>query len=210
MTEERTATGKSDPAQINHSWLEYIAKTKGREPRALLQKALVLIKDRDAALDLGAGALNDSRYLLESGFQSVMAIDRELIPEEVIKLEWARQFSERFSFNLKSIEDFVFPVSAFNLVNAQFVLPFIEKTALSRVLDGIKSSLRPGGIFTGQFFGERDSWQGQLDGAVYSEKECRDFLAGLEIVYFKEDEYDGPSLLNGEKHWHLYNFIAQK
>jgi SAM-dependent methyltransferase len=191
-------------------WSQYITKTSHQGPRRLLLKALELVADRDAALDLGAGALNDSKHLLDIGFKSVMAIDREMIPEEVIKLEWAKDKADRFSFDLKSIEDFVFPPSAFNLINAQFVLPFIEASALPRVMSNIIGALRPGGIFTGQFFGPRDSWKDVLNVTLYSEEACRNFLSSLQILYFQEEEYDGPTALDGGKHWHIYNFITKK
>jgi hypothetical protein len=74
----------------------------------------------------------------------------------------------------------------------------------------IKDALVPGGIFTGQFFGPHDSWRGKLNITVYDEAECRNFLAGLELVYFKEEERDGPIALGGDKHWHLFNFIARQ
>ena len=50
-------------------WSQYIAKTKNKSPRPLLVRALSYVKNKNKALDLGAGALNDSRYLLENGFK---------------------------------------------------------------------------------------------------------------------------------------------
>jgi SAM-dependent methyltransferase len=193
-----------------NNWPYYLAKTPNNQPRRLLLKALELVTSKDAALDLGAGALNDSKHLLKIGFNSVLAIDREMIPEEVIKLEWAKDKAGRFIFDLKSIEDFVFPAAAFNLINAQFVLPFLDAKALPRILENIKAALRPNGIFAGQFFGPRDSWKDKLNVTVYSDAQCREFLDGLDLIYFQETEHDGPSALGEDKHWHLYNFIARR
>jgi len=58
-------------------WPQYIEKTKNKPPRRLLVQALGFVKNKNAALDLGAGAFNDTRYLLQAGFKKVIAVDRE-------------------------------------------------------------------------------------------------------------------------------------
>ena len=57
------------------NWSDYIKKTKDRKPRSLLIESLNYVKNKGRSLDLGAGALNDSIFLLQSGFDSVTAID---------------------------------------------------------------------------------------------------------------------------------------
>lgn len=54
-------------------WKEYFVNTKDKPPRALLVTALAYVNNRDAAIDLGSGALNDSMFLLKEGFKKVVA-----------------------------------------------------------------------------------------------------------------------------------------
>lgn len=70
--------------------------------------------------------------------------------------------------------------------------------------------MKDGGIFVGQFFGVKDSWIDTTGICVYTEKEVKGFLSNLDIVYFQEEEKDGQTALDGEKHWHIFHFIAKK
>ena len=187
------------------NWPAYIEKTKNKHPRPLLVRAMEYVEHKDSALDVGAGALNDSRFLLESGFRKVTALDIEAVPE--VNQGFDRNI---FSFQKSAIEDFDFPADSFDLVNAQFVLPFVRKSEIGRVMDAIKKSLHPNGIFVGQFFGLKDSWAGGKDVSAFSRKEVKKFLEGLDIIYFDEEENDKKTLLGPVKHWHIFHFIAKR
>jgi hypothetical protein len=187
------------------NWPQYINQTKNKSVRTLLVQALEYVKNREVALDLGAGALNESKYLLDSGFKKVIAVDSEEDSEIIQAIK-----NEAFIFLKNKIEDYEFPENYFNLINAQFALPFIAKEKINEVSEKIKKSLKVGGIFTGQFFGEKDSWAGRDGVAVYDEVEVRDLLSGLDIIYWQEEEKDGKTANNDAKHWHIFHFITQK
>jgi len=40
--------------------------------------------------------------------------------------------------------------------------------------------------------------------------ELRNLFNNFEIVFFKENEYDGPTAVGPEKHWHLFEILAVK
>ncbi|HPT08200.1 MAG TPA: class I SAM-dependent methyltransferase [bacterium] len=187
------------------NWKEYINTTKNKPPRQLLVQALKYVKDKEVALDLGAGALNESKYLLEHGFKKVIAIDNEENLELISKIN-----NKNFIFKKTAIEDYNFSENKFNLINAQFVLPFIKKEKINEVVSNIKNSLKNNGIFVGQFFGKNDSWSNATGICVYTEKEIKKFLTNLDIIYFQEEEKDGQTAMDGEKHWHIFHFIAKK
>jgi len=189
------------------NWPQYINATKNKPPRQLLVQALEYVKNKQTALDLGAGALNDSKSLLEAGFEKVIAVDSEENLELISDVN--KEYKDAFVFKKIKIEDYNFPENNFDLVNAQFVLSFIQKTKIVQVLDDIKKALKSDGIFVGQFFGIKDSWSGNSSISTYTEKEIKEFLFGLDIVYFQEDEKDGRTAMDGEKHWHIFNFIAK-
>ena len=64
-------------------WQQYYEQTKERPPSVLLVEAFAYIGER--ALDLGAGALKDTRYLLAQDFKHVTVIDSEGLAGELAK-----------------------------------------------------------------------------------------------------------------------------
>lgn len=136
---------------MTNTWQEYFEKTKNKPPRPLLVKALSFVQERDSALDLGAGALNDSAYLLMEGFNHVIALDKE-----PVALEIANNFPEdRFRYVVESFEEFQFPEKTFDLINAQYALPFISPDKFKEVFEKIVLALKSGGICTGQLLGTK-------------------------------------------------------
>ena len=187
------------------NWTGYINTTKNKLPRQLLVRALEYTKNREVALDLGAGALNESKYLLKSGFKKVIAVDNEEDSDLISEIN-----HRAFSFENTTIEDYSFLDDYYDLINAQFVLPFVEKEKMDVVISNIKNSLKKEGIFVGQFFGIKDSWNSLADVYVYTEEKVKNLLSGLDIIYFQEEEKDGRTAMDGEKHWHIFHFIAKK
>lgn len=192
-------------------WLNYINVTRNKRPRQLLVQALPEVKERETALDLGSGALNDSRFLLSQGFAQVIAVDNAINETQAFELlDVSDELLSHFKFINSTIENFVFSEAEYSLVNVQFVLPFINQEKLSEVLEKIKKSLKPGGIFVGQFFGIRDGWSGFSQVGVLTEEEARHRLNGLEIIHFEEEEKDGEAITKEAKHCHIFNFIVRK
>lgn len=188
-------------------WEAYAERAKDRPPRQLLRRALEHVERRDAAIDLGAGALNDVKFLLAAGFASVEALDSAPIAQDVADTLPA----DRFAYRIARFEDFAFPENRYDIVNAQYALPFIHPGHFERVFGAILASLRPGGIITGQFFGNFDDWAGTPTMTFHTVADARKALAALRPLEF--EEYDEPegSLLNGTpKHWHYFDFIARR
>jgi hypothetical protein len=187
---------------MNYSWNEYYKLTKNRLPSPLLVQAITFINKKETALDLGTGALVDSKYLLTQGFE-VVAVDKEKPPEEIM--------NDRFKFVQNSFRDYDFPRNTFDLINAQFALPFNGKESFNLIWERLLSSLKLGGIFVGQFFGLEDEWNVPDTKLVFHSKEqVEKLLNGLEVLELKEINKDGK-LANGRpKHWHFFNVIARK
>lgn len=184
------------------NWQEYYQNTKNNPPSKLLQEGVSFVKDKLKALDLGAGALVDSKYLLSLGFE-VVAVDKENVPEQIAK--------DKFMFIKSLFKDYNFPKSAFDLVNAQFSLPFNGEETFSFVWEKILSSLKPQGIFVGQLFGLNDEWN--IPGtklAFYSKEQVKKLVTGLEVLKLHEVDKIGK-LANGDsKHRHFFNIIVRK
>src|SRR5579863_6819789 len=98
-------------------WDRFYGFTQTSPPWPLLMRAAALAPKHGRALDLGAGAGRDTRYLLEQGFD-VTAVDAE--PGAVVLL--AALPSERLHVVRSTFEDFAF--ATYDLISAQFALPF--------------------------------------------------------------------------------------
>lgn len=189
------------------TWTDYFERTKNHPPRELLIKAVFYVTEKNDALDLGAGALNESRYLLASGFKHVTAIDKEPVASEIAKTFPA----DFFSYVIADAETYMFPTKKFDIVNAHYSIPFIHPDLFGKVMQNIYQSLKLSGIFVGQFFGQNDEWNIENSGMTFLTKdEAISTLSDFEILVFDEEETDKPTAAGRIKHWHIFNFIARK
>lgn len=190
--------------ESNSSWKQYYKNTAGRPPRKELVEAVVLVENKGFALDLGAGAMQDSIYLLEQGFKEVVAVDLESSVKGMAPTD------QRLQVIISSFEDFNFPDNKFDLVNAQFSLPFTHPQHFARVFNSVKKSLKKNGVFVGQLFGDRDEWNKNQDMTFLSKDNVLSLLDDMEVIKMQEEERDGKTAAGNEKHWHLFNLILRK
>lgn len=188
------------------NWQNYYNLTTKRPPSPLLIKAIAFVKNKGAALDLGAGALKDSRFLIAQGFDKVIALDKERAPKDLYD-----RFSKKFEFIQYSFEDFPFSNFKFDLVNAQYSLPFTNKNDFNKVWKQLKESLLPGGIFVGQFFGTEDQWNTPRTKMTFHTKaEVVDLLSGLQVLELVEEKKIKKLANDEKKFWHIFNVVARK
>jgi SAM-dependent methyltransferase len=191
---------------MSRRWQLFADLTRDAPPRELLVRADRLVAARDAAIDVGSGALNETRFLLDRGYREVTALDLEpLRPEDARKLPAGRVRYVRQSF-----DDFAFPVAGYDLVNAQYALQFIRPTQFNRVFGRIRRALRPRGIFAGQLLGEHDDWYGDPSMNFHSRRRARALFDGMEVLVFEEEDIDDKTADGAPKHWHVFHVIARK
>lgn len=192
---------------INNTWKEYFERTKDSKPRPLLVKAVNLVTDKNEALDLGSGALNDVRYLVSTGFKHITAVDSKPVAQDIIK-----NFPpEVVSYVISTFENFDFVEHKYDLINAQYSLPFNPEVTFERVFKLIISSLKVGGILTGQFFGIKDEWNVPGHNMNFQTRvHAENLLAGLKVIEFEEEEVDRKTAKGDMKHWHVFHFIVKK
>ena len=192
---------------MENNWQKYYLLTKNSQPSKLLAKAISFVAERDLALDLGAGGLGDSRFLIDEGFKKVIAVDREEIPFEIVN-----EFSKNnFKLIHCSFEQFNFSKHKYDLINARYSLPFNNPGSFDTVWRRIYASLNRNGIFIGQFFGIRDEWYlAKINMTFHTREKIVKLLVGLEILEMVEEEKEG-FLANGKpKHWHTFHVIARR
>jgi hypothetical protein len=79
---------------MENPWTRYSERTKDKPPRELLVQAVTYVQHKGHALDLGPGALNESKYLLEQGFQSVVAVNRDPLETDPVAHRVRRRFQK--------------------------------------------------------------------------------------------------------------------
>ncbi|MFA6295302.1 MAG: methyltransferase domain-containing protein [Candidatus Paceibacterota bacterium] len=182
-------------------WSEYYDFTRAQPPRELLVEALSYVKDTGKVIDIGGGALRDTKLLLQKGYD-VTVIDRSpLLEKEAKEIK-----SDKLHTIVTTFEDFQFPVDEYILASAMYSLPHCEPEHFSQVITNIKASLKKGGIFCGQMFGDHDQWSKTVHMTYLTVDKAKEYLKDMETILFREVETK-----EGEtKHWHIYNFIARK
>lgn len=157
-----------------------------RLPRKLLIEALQYVQAKHTALDLGAGDLVDSKYLLDLGFK-VVALDASPDSE---KFSHAIT-SPNFTFIRSTYDTYTFPRDSYDLATAQLALPFNPPKSFTRVFNDLKKFLKTEGVFVGHFFGTRDEWNTPQSAMTFHTKTYLEkLLVGMEILVLREIEED--------------------
>jgi SAM-dependent methyltransferase len=199
---ERAGEGKQERVS---NWTSFYDAVSGRPPHDTVLSALDAFGEPGFAVDLGCGDGRDTVELLRRGWR-VLAIDAQ---REAIERLLGRVGDQ------PALEVLVAPFDLAewpeaDLVNAGFSLPFCPPEHFDTVWRRIVASIRPGGRFSGQLFGERDEWVGQRVISYHSRTRALDLLAPFELERFDEVETDGTTALGDPKHWHVFHVVARR
>ncbi|MGV6814530.1 MAG: class I SAM-dependent methyltransferase [Phycisphaerales bacterium] len=197
-------------------WSGYFQAVEGREPRETVIKAIDLFAQEPIqsltqsprmAVDLGCGEGRDSAALLRAGWR-VHAIDGH--PEGLQRLIGRSDLDDptRLTMQLAPFES-VEPPSC-DLLNASFSLPFCHPDCFDKLWEKIVAAIRPGGRFSGQLFGDRDSWASIPDRSHHTKSQVERLLEPFEIEQMKEDERKGEDCGGTKKDWHVFHIVARK
>lgn len=207
-----TTRGAADYAQVE-DWAGYFDVVAGKPPRDTLMLALKLFDAEPPprfprlAVDLGAGEGRDSAELLRRGWR-VEAIDAH--PQSIART-WNRSdlvSADRLTTTRATYEQCLLP--ACELLNASYALPFCSPPAFDAVWARIGAAIRPGGRFSGQFFGDRDTWATIPGRSHQTESKVHAMLVGWEVEHFQIEENDKPTSMGDPKHWHVFHVVARK
>lgn len=199
-------------------WREYYELIGKKGYTKNLEESINYCEEKDFALDIGAGNLRDTKFLLEKGF-AVTAIDTSSESERLAK-ELNNSSLNMFTGR---IGQFDFPENHFSLVNAQGILFHIYKDRFDIVFNKIKRSLKSGGVLCADFIGENDDWN--LEGGIkyILTKENLDKLQNDFIIKtlhdYEVDESEETREMKARytdnpdykpKHWHHIDILAIK
>jgi SAM-dependent methyltransferase len=185
----------------------YASLRVGRLPNQLLVDALDLLDVREGrALDIGAGPLNDTRFLLQAG----LAVDA--VDTDPLILSAASTLKDR---RLNAIVDDICNVriarDAYSLIVAIHVLPFLRRADLPLIMSSIINGLRNNGVLCCTFFGVNDGWAQRRPHITFlSRSEIDSLFPQLRPIEFSELEYDGADANDSPKRWHIFRCILRK
>jgi SAM-dependent methyltransferase len=194
-----------EPASADEArWQRFIAATRDEPSWPRLMRAAEMFKAAGDALDVGAGAGRDTAYLLGHGWR-VTAIDSS--PSAIDAL--ARLARPNLRVVATRAEDFV--PSTYDLVNAQFSLPFILPARFTATVQRLRGSVRPGGVIAATFFGKRDEWNVAGTNITFNTRaDIEELFHDLDVIELTEIEEDGRVATGSPKHWHVYHLIARR
>ncbi len=192
-------------------WAAYYEKLRQRPPRKTMLEALERFGPVPAgrlAVDLGCGDGRDVIEMLRRGWR-VMAVDAEPLALERLLERPDLPPEAAITPLVARIEHVSLPNDAL-LINSSFAMPLCPPDDFHRLWTEIRSHLPRGGRFSGQWYGERDSWKGREGITFVTRKEAFALLEGLDVEYFDEEEHDGLTPRGTTKHWHIFHIVARK
>jgi SAM-dependent methyltransferase len=158
------------------------------------------------AVDLGCGEGRDTVELLRRGWR-VLGIDGN--PDAIARLRSRPDIApERLETQVTRFEEVILPREV-DLVNASFSLPFCPPEYFSDLWSKIVSSLRSGGRFCGQLFGDRDSWAIYTSINHHTREQVEVLLQPFDVEVFEEEDHPGKTALGEHKHWHIFQIVAR-
>lgn len=186
-------------------WSEYFEFTRDKPAYSFLVNASEYVRERGRAIDIGGGALRDTRYLLDKGFDVTVVDSSPLLNQEAARINNPKLHAITASF-----EEFDFPKDSYDLSSAMFALNFCNPSHFDEVFAKIKDSLKIGGIFCAQLFGDRDTWANNSAMTYPSREKVEDLLKDFEIIKFVEKETDDKDSTDEVRSGHIFQFIARK
>ncbi|MFN7021594.1 MAG: class I SAM-dependent methyltransferase [Phycisphaerales bacterium] len=236
-TSQRPSPKKAMDYAAEFDWPGYFAAVANKGARETLLRALELFEKEDtaskragpivrSAVDIGCGEGRDTRELLSRAGSTkwkVLATDGS---EEGLRLlagSIDHRDLGRVSLRRCAMESMpnVFARGVrvgrskraspgVDLVNASFSLPFCRPSALPGVWRWIDGLIRPGGRFSGQLFGDRDSWAHARKTTGVSRSRLDRMFKDFVFEELREEEKDDRTAMDELKHWHVYHIVARK
>ena len=189
-------------------WEAYFQRVVSQPHRKLVEFAASLNLELPLeAIDCGCGTGSDIAYLVGCGYR-VHAFDAH---DKAV-----RTCTERFAGNPKvvisknSFENYTYPICSLVIANSS--LFFCEQTKFDLAWNRISAALSLGGIFCGDFLGNRDSWASDSTRiqTVLTSNNVAALFSDFQILKWDERDELGVTALGRSKNWHTFTVVARK
>lgn len=214
----------SGPEVRRRPFAEYFKHHESRPPRQQVTEVVERLQQERGdlsqifALEIGAGAMVESRYLLEAGVGHVDAYDASEDAEAraiTVGLQH-NDFDrdERFAFHRIRNEELPdhLPSETYDLIVSYLTLQFTQPEHFEAAWQALLASLKPGGLMSVQLAGDRHDWAKKHGRMTFLSRErVEGLFEGFEDVQIEErDQPDQPLSDGSTAHWHDYWITARK
>lgn len=215
-----TRTPKAADFAATRDWPSYFQCVQGKPARETLLAALASFEREGAAgrraVDLGCGEGRDTLELLRRGW-TVQAIDGHPMALELLAARVPEELRGRLTVQLATFERAAVGGAGgtggwgeCDLFNASFSLPFCPPGEFAGVWARVRESIRSGGRFAGQLFGDRDSWAVIPDRTHHERSALDGLFTGFEFEELREEEKLDTDCAGEPKHWHVFHIVARR
>jgi hypothetical protein len=200
---ERKKQQKRESVRREIDFDRFNEKQESRNHLLILEDIIKFFKieDRNRAIDIGAGALREAKFLVDEGFREVVVIDYNELKEQ-----WKEDIDMKKVKIIKDwVEDYSFEKESCELIISLNTLPWVKKDELQNVIEGIKNAFKKRGIFVGNFFATDEHMvvEGMSEGEKangFSKKEIEKLFIDFELIKVGDvdgiDEYKGITKIN--------------
>lgn len=200
-------------------WPRYFDAVAHSPPRDTCLRALAALSESTKsgpmhAIDIACGEGRDTRAILAADLRwHVFATDSSREGLERLRRSLLSADAARVTLTQATMEELAelapTPRTA-DFINASFALPFCHPSHFPLLWKWIGATLKPGAIFAGQLFGDRDEWANVRPGSHFTRAAAQNLFLGFELVHFEEVEKDGDDAMGGLKHHHVFHVVAKK
>jgi trans-aconitate methyltransferase len=183
---------------------EYFQAALGRPLHEIYGILEPYLGSSGTAVDLGCGVGHAALFLLNKGYE-VFAVDRSPAALEIVR----GRLKPGHKATLVEADMSDWPIPEADVITAGFSLFFLKPGQLEPFWKRLTASLKPGGLFAGQFLGVRDEWAGESHAAMERET-LEEMLTPYDVLYFEEAERKGKTVLDRPKYWHVFHVVARK
>jgi SAM-dependent methyltransferase len=184
------------------NWGEY-HKFVAETPNHLVQSVVESVPcGRDAALDLGAGNLRDSRFLKRRGFKKIVAVDSS-IDSRIYE-------SDGIELVIEEIERYRLGRNRYDLIISCNTLFFVRKSEIEELMQKIHAALRPNGVLACNLLGDLDPWATDPRKSAFTWSEVALLTQRFKVETFGNFQQILPTASGGEKFWHTWTLVLRK
>lgn len=175
-------------------------------PSPFLKFALEYATVKDEAIDIGAGAMLDTKQIVDAGFTHVIASDVNPNTEGYL----IDELRDHVSLKTEDVNSFDYPADSFDLVYSSKALQYLKAENTDRALENIFRSIRKGGLFVGAIFGLYDDQVDLNKGYFPTFAEIKSKFKDSEWKLIKATKRDSDSPNPHYEKMNLYGIIARK
>lgn len=181
--------------QATARWVKYYKVTRFSCARRLLLTAIEMAGDSarqpGLAFDIGAGTGAATRALLHHTAWDVRAIDADPAAKHYIKDRFPDGLPPRLTLEQADILEYPMPRGQVDMIWAGLTLPYVPQADIATVCRRIFDSLKPGGVFAGDFFGPAHGHAGRADMNFQTEAQVERLMQDMFIIHIEHYQQTG-------------------